>query len=75
MKEALKDWRGRVIGWVEVDSWGNKKVYDFYNRLLGYYEKSTNLTKDFYRRVVGKGDLTSALIYQENAKQEASKRR
>lgn len=75
MKEPIKDFYNRIIGYQEVDSQGNKKVYDFYNRLLGHYEKSTNLTKDFYRRIVGKGDLTSALIYQENAKQEASRRR
>lgn len=75
MKEPIKDFYNRILGRTETDSQGNKKVYDFYNRLLGYYEKSSNLTKDFYRRVIGKGDLTSALIYQENAKQEASKRR
>lgn len=68
MREPIKDWYNRVLGYIETDGQGNKKAYNFYNRLLGYYEKSTNQTKDWQRRVIGKGDLTSALIYEENAK-------
>ena len=74
MKTPIKDFSNRVIGWIEEDSQGNKKAFDFYNRLLETYEKATNLTKDFYRRIVGRGDLTSALIYEENAKQQSKRK-
>lgn len=74
MKTPIKNFYNRIIGWIEEDSQGNKKAYDFYNRLLGTYEKSTNLTRDFYRRIIGKGDLTSALIYEENAKQQNNRK-
>ena len=37
-KDAIRDFYGRIIGWVETDeSTGNKTVRDFQNRILGYY--------------------------------------
>lgn len=74
MRQPIKNFYNQIIGYLEEDSQGNKKAFDFYNRLLGTYEKSTNLTKDFYRRIVGKGDLTSALIYEEDAKQRSKRK-
>lgn len=74
MKQPIKNFYNQIIGYLEEDGQGNKKAFDFYNRLLGTYEKSTNLTKDFYRRIVGKGDLTSALIYEEDAKQRSKRK-
>lgn len=74
MRQPIKNFYNQIIGYLEEDSQGNKKAYDFYNRLLGTYEKATNLTKDFYRRIVGKGDLTSALIYEEDAKQRSKRK-
>ena len=74
MRQPIKNFYNQIIGYLEEDSQGNKKAYDFYNRLLGTYEKATNLTKDFYRRIVGKGDLTSALIYGEDARQRSKRK-
>lgn len=74
MRQPIKNFYNQIIGYLEEDNQGNKKAFDFYNRLLGTYEKSTNLTKDFYRRIVGKGDLTSALIYEEDAKQRSKRK-
>lgn len=74
MRQPIKNFYNQIIGYLEEDGQGNKKAFDFYNRLLGTYEKSTNLTKDFYRRIVGKGDLTSALIYEEDAKQRSKRK-
>ena len=62
----LKDFEGRIIGFIEEEDNGNKTAKDFYGRIVGRYYKDRNKTTDFYGRIVGKGDLTSALISEAN---------
>lgn len=61
-KISVKDWRGRIIGWIETDENGNKTIRDFYQRILGKYDKKHDVTRDFYGRIVAKGDQSSLLI-------------
>ena len=68
MKEALKDFQSRIIGYIDTKPNGDQIGYDYYNRIVGYYEKRTNLTKDYSRRIVGRGNLLSALVYQQGEK-------
>lgn len=63
MTYPIKDFYGRVLGYIEEDSSGNKTARDFYHRILGKYVKSQNVTKDFYGRVISKGDTVVGLIY------------
>ena len=62
MKTPIKDFYGRIIGWVQEDSNGNKKLTDFQGRIIGRYDKATDTTRDFYGRVVAKGDQLSMLL-------------
>ena len=62
MKTPIKDFYGRIIGWVQEDSNGNKKLTDFRGRINGRYDKATDTTRDFYGRVVAKGDQLSMLL-------------
>lgn len=67
--QDLRDFYGRVIGYIETDSiTGDKIGRDFYRRVVGYYDKKLNITRDFYKRTVGHGDILSSLIYQANEK-------
>lgn len=68
MRDIIRDFGGRILGYVETDSKGNKTVRDFYNRILGYYDVSLNVTRDFYNRVIARGDCAVSLIYQEASK-------
>ena len=61
-KEPLRDFSGRIIGWLEEDSLGNQTLRDFPGRILGRYEKSSNTTKDFYGRIVGRGNVLTMLL-------------
>lgn len=61
-KETIRDFSGKIIGFIETDSRGNKTVRDFYMRVLGYYDKSQNVTTDFYRRVIARGDCCGMLF-------------
>lgn len=64
-KEKIKDQNGKIVGWVETDHLGNKVAKDFYGRLKGRYSKMTNLTKDFYGKIVAQGDATVGLLYRK----------
>lgn len=62
-KEKIKDWTGKIIGFVETDTvTGNKVVRDFYGRIKGRYIKRLNVTQDFYGRQVAKGDQSTMLL-------------
>lgn len=61
-EEAIRDFYGRIIGYIETEPNGNKVVRDFYRRVLGKYDKSSNTTRDFYGRVIARGDNTGLLF-------------
>ena len=61
-KETIREFSGKVIGYIETKPNGDKVVRDFYRRLLGTYNKKLNVTKDFYGRTVARGDLSSMLL-------------
>lgn len=65
MKEPIKDFYGKILGYIDTQSNGDKVVTDFYGKILGYYRKNQNLTTDFYGRIIGRGDVASSLIYRE----------
>lgn len=37
-------------------------IRDFYNRILGYYIASRDVTTDFYRRTIAKGNAVGMLL-------------
>ena len=65
-KEAIRNFYGRIIGFVTTDTNGNKAVTDFYGRILGYYKKALNVTTDFYGKVLSKGDTATGLIWAKH---------
>ena len=62
MKTTIRDSYGRIIGHIEQMPNGDKKVTDFYGRILGWYKKSINATPDFYGWIVAKGDACGMLL-------------
>ena len=68
MREPIKDFYNRIIGYIDTKPNGDQIGYDFYKRIVGYYEKRSNLTKDFYKRIVGKGNMLVGLIMQEGVR-------
>ena len=66
-KEYIKNFSGQILGTLEDQD--NKIVArDFYGVNLGYYDKTTDRTHDFYGRIVGSGNLLSGLIAQAAVK-------
>jgi len=69
VKDTIKDFYGKILGYVETDDvTGNKVAYDFYRRVLGKYNKRENCTRDFYGKILSRGDTTQALVYNTQQK-------
>ena len=62
MREAIKDYSGKIIGWVETQSNGNKILRDFPGRILGKYVRNIDATLDFNGRKVAQGDCLMMLL-------------
>ena len=61
-KQTVRDFYGRIVGYIETDYQGNNTVKDFYGVILGYYKKKQNITTDFYGRILARGDASASLI-------------
>ena len=55
---TITQFSGRIVGFVDVDSNGDKTVRDFYGRILGFYRKSNNATTLFSGKIIAFGDVT-----------------
>ena len=67
-REEVKDFYGRILGYLEDD--GDVIVArDFYLRILGRYDKHTDITSDFYGRMICRGNGLSGLIMQAQDKE------
>ena len=62
-REVIKDFGGRILGYLEYQSNGDIIVKDFYFKILGKYDKASNTTKDFYGRILFKGNMAASLIW------------
>lgn len=71
--EPIKDEYFWIIGWIDTKPNGDKVAMDFHHRILGYYEKSRNITTDFYHRIVARGDAAVGLIWSNNEKEKAKR--
>lgn len=61
-KEYVRDFQGIILGSYETKSNGDIIVRDFQGRILGRYDKMCNVTRDFYGRVISKGNAVGMLI-------------
>jgi len=68
-RQQIKDFHKKIIGYVDTDTTtGVKTVRTFGMKIVGTYDPKTDLTRDFYKRIIGHGDLTMMLLQQENSK-------
>ena len=64
-KESIKDFYGRILGYIETLDNGDQVATDFYGRVLGKYYAHDNVTKDFYGRILAHGNILASLIYNK----------
>lgn len=61
-RETIREFNGRIIGYIETDFRGDKKVTNFSGKILGYYRKSNNATVDFSGKILYFGDASALLL-------------
>ena len=61
-KVPIREFRGKILGWIEDDGQGNQQIRDFVGHILGSYRKSEDKARDFYGRIVGSGNLLTMLL-------------
>ena len=65
-REYIKEFSGKILGYVETSPNGDQTAFDFDTRqILGYYRASHNHTTDFLGRVVAKGNCVASFIYNK----------
>jgi len=64
MKTPVRGQSGHVIGYVEDLGDGRQKALDESYRVLGHYDPASDLTKDRFNLMVGRGNQLVALIRQ-----------
>ena len=64
-KEPIREFGGKIMGFIETDKDGNQQVRDFYGRILGTYDKKMNVTRDFYGRILTQGNTVLGLLYKK----------
>ena len=65
-REQIRDFYKKILGYIDTDTTtGVKTVRNFYMKILGTYDPRDNKTRDFYKRIIGNGDLTMMLLYQD----------
>lgn len=61
-KMILRDDRGRMIGLVEIDPNGNKRLRNAKGVYQGRYDKASNITRDLKGAMVARGDVLTTLL-------------
>ena len=61
-RETISTFERRIVGYIDTDSSGNKTVMDFYHKILGYYNRSTNATMTYSRKIIAYGDATGVFF-------------
>ena len=72
-EEVIKDFYGRIIGYIRTEPNGNQVALNFYKQKLGTYDKQRDITKDFYGRILSKGNMLSSLILSEEINNNAKR--
>jgi hypothetical protein len=61
--EYIRDSQHRVVGSIRTNPDGKQTAYDAQFRTLGIFDPRMNLTRDRQFRLLGSGNLLSALIW------------
>ena len=62
-KEPVREFNGKIMGFIETDRQGNQQVRDFYGRILGTYDKKMDVTRDFQGSILTRGNTVLGLLY------------
>ncbi len=62
MAEIIKDARGGIIGRIEDEPGGKKRIRDKRGKLLGRFDPKNNKTTNAQGKIIGTGNLLTSLL-------------
>lgn len=65
-KEAIREFSGKIIGWVETDNNGNQLVRNFIGNIIAKYDSNMNVTRDFLGNIISRGNTAVGQLYNPN---------
>lgn len=69
-REAVREFSGRIIGWVETDSLGNQIVRAFSGLIIAKYDKTLDVTREFSGKIISKGNTAVGQLYNPSINPE-----
>lgn len=61
--EPVREFSGRIIGWIETDSHGNQIIRAFSGLIIARYDKDLDVTREFSGRIISKGNTAVGQLY------------
>ena len=62
-KEPIREFSGKILGYIETDSDGNQRLRDFYGKILGYYDAKRKDTTNFSGYAIARGvNIVTSLL-------------
>lgn len=62
-KTPITQFGGKIIGYLETDAIGNQRVRAFGGKILGTYDKRLDCTRNFYGKILSRGNTVLGLLY------------
>ena len=62
--QAIRDFGGKILGYIEEDKDGNQRCITFAGKVLGYYDKKTNTTREFNGKITSRGNTCVGFLYK-----------
>lgn len=62
-KDPVREFNGKIIGWVESDLDGNQQVRNFIGTIIAKYDVNLNVTRDFYGKILTRGNTAVGQLF------------
>ena len=62
-KEPVREFGGKIIGWVETDADGNQEVRNFIGEIVSRYDAKIKVTRDFYGNILTQGNTAIGHLF------------
>lgn len=64
-KSAIKNFAGKILGYISEDKNGNQRCTTFAGKILGYYDSSRDVTLTYAGKLVARGNSVVSFLYTE----------
>lgn len=61
-RETIRTFSGSIVGYLDYESNGDITVRSFSGKILGRYEARDDVTRDFYGKILYRGNMAAALL-------------